>query len=407
MLSIKSNFGIFKDRQGQTYSEDDLNKLCKTLIRSDCVNFDVKKVGGGFNSAISDRIFNKIANKDENAKILIFNDFSLQMLNRLIDEGFKRENVCLAYGSWNKDGTPSDNEYVLKIMRLYIKSNFVGDFNTISLKEVFENMKFDVIIANPPYGSIGAKITNHIRENVDYGEFVNLLPANDYKRIDGFWNYVSEMETMDRFIFEDASVTTTAAKVSKIKSNTSSEFEFILSGKNLKLLKKYFYRNAELDKLGSYELPIRRRNFNGMAKKFPVAIAHRDLAHGHLPYSRETAEYRFNNGELTIDEYEKLVAETLKGKPTGNLTSDPIFFKTKSEAANYKNFIYSIDGFRFTAMIWTAFRTDSSSGYEECFPRVDWTHPWTVEEILREYDYTESEIKEVMEDLKNYKGMND
>ena len=267
-------------------------------------------------------------------------------------------------------------------------------------------MKFDVIIANPPYGGIGAKITNYIRENVEFGEFVNLLPANDYKRIDRLWNYVSEMETCQN-AFEDAAVTTTAAKVSKIKSNTSSEFEFILSGKNLKLLKKYFYRNAELDKLCSYELPIRRRNFNGMAKKFPVAIAHRDLAHGHLPYSRGTAEYRFNNGELTLSEYEKLVSETLKGKPTGNLTSDPIFFKTKSEATNYKNFIYSIDGFRFTAMIWTTFMTDSSSGYEECFPRVDWTHPWTVEEILREYDYTDSEIEEVMEGLKNYKGMND
>lgn len=138
MLSIKSNFGIFKDRQGQAYADDDLYTLCKSVIRSDCVNFDVKKVGSGFNSAVADRIFNKIETKDENAKILIFNDFSLQMLNRLMDEGFKRENIYLAYGSWNKDGTPSDDDRVLKIMRLYIKSNFVGDFNIISLKEALK-----------------------------------------------------------------------------------------------------------------------------------------------------------------------------------------------------------------------------------------------------------------------------
>ena len=138
MLSIKSNFGIFKDRQGQAYTEDDLKNLCKSVVRSDCVNFGLKAAGGGFNSAIADRIFNKIENKDENAKILLINDFSLQMLNRLIDEGFKRDNIYLAYGSWNKDGTPSDDDRVLKIMRLYIKSNFVGDFNVISLKEAFE-----------------------------------------------------------------------------------------------------------------------------------------------------------------------------------------------------------------------------------------------------------------------------
>ena len=41
------------------------------------------------------------------------------------------------------------------------------------------------------------------------------------------------------------------------------------------------------------------------------------------------------------------------------------------------------------------------------FPKVDWTHPWTVEEILADYGYTEDEIKEVMEDLKNFKGMDD
>ena len=41
------------------------------------------------------------------------------------------------------------------------------------------------------------------------------------------------------------------------------------------------------------------------------------------------------------------------------------------------------------------------------FPKVDWTRSWTVEEILKEYGYTNEEIKEVMEDLKNFKGMKD
>ena len=41
------------------------------------------------------------------------------------------------------------------------------------------------------------------------------------------------------------------------------------------------------------------------------------------------------------------------------------------------------------------------------FPKVDWSRAWTVEEMLKDYDYTEEEIKKVMEDLKNYKGIED
>ena len=44
------------------------------------------------------------------------------------------------------------------------------------------SIKFDIVIANPPYGSIGANITKNIIDNIDFNEYVNLLPANDYKR---------------------------------------------------------------------------------------------------------------------------------------------------------------------------------------------------------------------------------
>ena len=50
---------------------------------------------------------------------------------------------------------------------------------------------------------------------------------------------------------------------------------------------------------------------------------------------------------------------------------------------------------------------DGTVTYDRVFPKVDWTRSWTVEEILADYGYTEDEIKEVMEDLKNFKGMDD
>ena len=262
---------------------------------------------------------------------------------------------------------------------------------------------FDLVIANPPYGSIGANITTTIIDSLDFDEFVNLLPMSDYAK--GSTDVAKHIDSITDIEdgFEDAAVTTAIAKISKKPVNDVSADKLKLLMKDFGILNGFFKKNAASD----YALPIRQRKFKGMDNRFAVAIGHRDAAHGHLPYSKNTNEYLFNMNQIDQTEYEKRVAETLRGKPTGNLTSDPIFFETKAEAENYKDFIYSEDGFRFTSMLWSTYSTDSSQAYEDCFPRVDWTRPQTVESILRDYGYSEDEIKEVMEDLKNYKYMGD
>ena len=50
---------------------------------------------------------------------------------------------------------------------------------------------------------------------------------------------------------------------------------------------------------------------------------------------------------------------------------------------------------------------DSYCHVKRFLPKVDWTRPWTVEEILKEYGYTQKEIEEVINDLTNFKGMED
>ena len=57
--------------------------------------------------------------------------------------------------------------------------------------------------------------------------------------------------------------------------------------------------------------------------------------------------------------------------------------------------------------IFTAVNADSYVVPSKFTPKVDWTRSWTVEEILAEYNYTEEEIKEVMNDLVNFKYMED
>ena len=262
---------------------------------------------------------------------------------------------------------------------------------------------FDLIIANPPYGSIGTSITEQVIQNIDYNEYVNLLPISDYQKGNTkVSNYVQNIEDIKE-AFEDAAVTTSLAKISKSICNTFDSKQLKIAMMDLGLLTKFFRRNAELVEL--YKMPIRQRSFRGMENKFAVAIGHRDAANGHLPYSTNTQEYKFNHKLITQAEYEQSVAETLYGKPTGNLTSDPIFFDTKTEADNYKNFVYSKDGFRFTSLVWTTYSSDSSSCYEDCFPKVDWSRSWTPEEILVEYGYTDEEINQVMTKLEEFPGL--
>ena len=81
--------------------------------------------------------------------------------------------------------------------------------------------------------------------------------------------------------------------------------------------------------------------------------------------------------------------------------------KFSNEKHNFVEFIYSKLGRQFILYAVYSLNKDSYKTPGLYVPKVDWTRSWTVEEILKEYDYTEEEIKKVMEDLKNYKGMED
>lgn len=146
MLTIKSRFAKFQDRQGEYYTPDDLTLLASKQVYSDLKNFNIKTCGGGFSDKVSDIVINKIKNKNKDKTILVINDFSLHMTNKLLDEGYSANNIYLAYGSWKKGAhgiEVSDDNKLYNIMKLYIQSNFTEQFNIIPLKEVFSpNMNF-------------------------------------------------------------------------------------------------------------------------------------------------------------------------------------------------------------------------------------------------------------------------
>lgn len=394
MLTIQSNLKI-----------RDLETLSKTLIKPDIINFGLNKVGGGYTDKIADKVITKLSKLDKDKTIVIINDITLQMADKLLEAGYK--NIYLAFGSFNKDGTVSKDQTVYNIMKAVIENNIKEKLNAISLEEIF-NMKIDGIIANPPYGAIGANIAYTIREKVDYECFVNLLPANDYKRnkTKDLFNYQSEMEPVNDG-FDDAAVTTHLCLVSKNKANSMTLDAFERSQYIDPSLDKYFEENSKrthyaIDK--SSEL----QNIKNPDLTKIIFIGSRDINHKHLPYSKNTLTNNINLNLLSYKEIcEKFCMKSAKEKGELYFQGNCFVLNTQKEKDNIINLIYSKDGFRFISKLFTSMNVDGRTPLYKVFPKVDWTRSWTVEEILKDYGYTEDEIKTVMEDLKNFKGMDD
>lgn len=274
--------------------------------------------------------------------------------------------------------------------------------------EEIKDMHIDLIIANPPYGKVGANITKEIIDNVDFKEYINLLPANDYKRNNSkdLYNYQSDMEPINDG-FADAAVTTHLAKIHKTKVNNMTLDEFEISNYIDPQLDRYFKttyarKHAAIDAAGWPSWKESYRSIISPDNTF--TIWQRDVSHGHMPYSKNTVSYKWN--VLKAYDINWFAANCINTQGISNGAF--LTFNSNVEKDNFTAWFYSKNGFRFISKVFTALNVNSGVySLYRILPKVDWTRSWTVEEILDDYGYTEDEIKEVMEDLKNYKGMED
>ena len=353
-----------------------------------------------------EELINSYQNRDAKSALVI-DDIGLQVINRLIQEGVKDITLALAR-------VPEENLETVK----YIIHNTFPEFNIkiISIEEI-EGMKPDLVIANPPYGKIGAEITKKIIDTVDFKEYINLLPANDYKRVNCLWNYQSDMRPGSKpgtSAFSDAAVTTHVARIHKNKVNTMTLDEFERSQYIDRSLDKYFEENS---KRSHYAIDNAITNtpvkiFKKLSNKTTYVQGAKDVNHKHLPKSKTCVQYMWNvlkiiDGQYVAENCECYIGGKKTGRPSGSTSYYTITFNSSTEKDNFTSFIYSNVGQQFFSKICSSINADSYVLLRKLMPKVDWTRSWTVEEILADYGYTEEEIKEVMEDLKNYKGMED
>lgn len=269
-------------------------------------------------------------------------------------------------------------------------------------------MRFDLIIANPPYGKTGADITKNIIDTIEYDEFINLLPANDYKRNKekNLFRYACDLEPISNG-FTDAAVTTHLASIVKTPTEITLE-QFEREQYTDPQLVRYFEENDNRNHY-AIDTAITPLRITPAALAFSpetsFIIGIRDIGNGNMPYTKDCATYKWNVEKgLTIND----IAVPHPEKKTANeFTHQFIKFNTAAEKDNFSQFVYSDLGFRFISKVFTAVNIDCSVKANRVFPKVDWTRTWTVEDLLLNYGYSATEVVGVLDNLSVFPGLKD
>lgn len=344
--------------------------------------------------------------KPGHTSALLIHDFGCQLVPELLAKGITDITIGIHTDHLN------DSDNLFKYTVLYIKNTF-RQFN-LKFMKVSDTigMHFDLVIANTPYGSVGANITKSIIKHVTFNQFINLLPANDYMRNTekDLYKYATNMEPISNgFVGMGANVTTHIAEISQTSNDELSVEEFEIMQYVDPQLTKYFrvlrtrshYAIDAANLSGSTDSQFKQFDINTT-----VTVSSRDVNHHHLPYSRTCETYRYNvTRDITNEEIFESRKALRKGVYDGWLSITGILNNTAVEKTNQVNFMYSSNGFRFLAKVFTAVNVDGTLNFGKVFPKVDWTRAWTVEEILEDYGYTTEEIAAVIADLENFKDM--
>lgn len=321
-------------------------------------------------------------------RILLINNFDESIKNYLRFES-GRENVDIIYESFDIDEKDALGEFIKDKVR-GMKKTKVDLINGITK---VEKEHYDIIISNPPYGKIGNEITQCIVDNIDFGCFINLLPANDYRRFhkeNALWQFVdiNSMRAINNG-FNDATVTTTLCKINKSQAYYISEEEFEIQNYKDDLLKKYFYENRRRNHyaIDGARCPYWYNGPENISNKKVFILGERDISSKRFPTNPDSLTYKWNVAK-TVGPEDLHIATNFQ------LSQIICEFNTEKECKNFTDFCYQ--NADFVSRLFAAVNADKMKVLYKVFPKVSWERSWTPEQILKEYGYTEDEIKETL-----------
>lgn len=277
-----------------------------------------------------------------------------------------------------------------------VEKNLYYFYNTDEVLKMCK--KFDYIIANPPY-AMGNELTKTVVENVEFGKYINLMPASKYKGKE-LYRYVESIQKVednfdDAYVGESLTITT----MSKT-ADTFSSFEELEMCKFDEKFRKFYENNSKRKNNINYQFifktsKVEKDVWDALLTVNPLTdfFIHQRAAKDGVHLGKNTIDKKWN---LLIDTSTNILGVSKYGDNGYKTQGGFIFFSTPSEKANFTDFWYrdGKDGLMHK-LIQGLNKSDGT--IDTAIPRVDWSHPWTDEEILKEYGYTEEEIKEILE----------
>ena len=251
---------------------------------------------------------------------------------------------------------------------------------------------FDLIIANPPFGkssSLSKKIVNALLENKVAKEMVVLAPPKTFY---GVLGYSKELKCVSSYlnktcVFEDAAVETLFLDhiVSEKQNKYKEPSDFLLDEKHK------VFRNAviEYNKTHSNELEYKswmctlqgkeKRLFDSLedSKIFLVPVYTPSPLNG---VARQGESYEHNVLKKPIEYRKRATAPYI------------LYIRDDVQYNNFSNWWYSakkrreggLINFMFDILFLLYGGCPSIKKYVEVIPNLDWSHPWTDSEILKE-----------------------
>lgn len=269
-----------------------------------------------------------------------------------------------------------------------VEKNLYYFYNTDEVLKMCK--KFDYIIANPPY-AMGNELTKTVVENVEFGKYINLMPASKYKGKE-LYRYVESIDRVEDN-FEDACIgdSLTVAVMSK-SVDTFSSFEELEMCKFDEKFRKFYEKNFSAQptyELGPMDSKPTRNHYDILTDFF---IYTRVAANG-VDMSGKAYNWNFKLGDES-----ELFNTLLKDRHELGIYfwGQFLFFNSPEERTNFTDYWYRNGTAGLCHKLIKGLHKTGGT-VDIAIPRVDWSHPWTDEEILKEYGYTEEEIKEILE----------
>ena len=270
-----------------------------------------------------------------------------------------------------------------------VEKNLYYFYNTDEVLKMCK--KFDYIIANPPY-AMGNELTKTVVENVEFGKYINLMPASKYKGKE-LYRYVESIEKVNN-AFEDVKDkldSLTVATMSKT-ADAFSSFEELEMCKVDDKFKKFYCANTNRTisyKIGLYYTKPEKETYSQDTDFFIYIRASADGV------DMSGGSFDWNNKLKSEEELQSYIIRWYESKGTC-VCGQFILFNTSVEKDNFTDYWYR-NGTSGLCHKLLKGLNKSSGTITPAIPRVDWSHHWTDEEILKEYGYTEEEIKEILE----------